>query len=76
LDTEIQTHREEGPAKTESETGAMCLQAKECNGLVATTSSKERGCILPGLPEGTDITDTPSSDFEPPEIQENAFLLF
>lgn len=43
MDTEIQMHREEGLAKTESQMGAMCLQAKECNELVAATSSKEDG---------------------------------
>lgn len=62
MDTEIQMHREEGPAKTESEMGAMCLQGKACNELAAITGSKERGCILAGLPGGTDITDTLSSD--------------
>lgn len=39
MEMQTQTHRKEGQTKTEAEAAVMCLQAKECQELLATSRS-------------------------------------
>lgn len=61
----------------DAETGVTCGQAKEHQGLAATTRSLEKGPEeIPEAPERTNSADTWVSDFWPPELRENTSLLF
>lgn len=63
---------------TEAET-VRGLQAKEHQELMTVARSKERDMeqtLLQSPPEGTKPTDTLILDSQPPELQDNKFLLF
>ena len=64
--------------KTEAETGAMYLYAKESQGLpTAPEARREVRKESPSEPPAeTNIAKTLISDFSPSELWENKFLLF
>lgn len=65
------------PCKDTAETGVLCLQDKPRQGLQATLEAQKRhGTLSPSkFPEGTNPADILASDFQPPELRENEFVM-